>query len=282
MRKMRLKEFWRRYKKNKAALIGLIIFIIMLFFAIFPYISPYDPREFNTESTMILKPPDLKNPMGTDNFGRDILSRIIWGTRATLLVGIVVAAIAVGIGIIIGSLAGYIGGRVESLLMRFVDIFITIPTFFLALVITSLFSKGILNVILILGFLYWPEIARLVRAEFIATKELEYVEAARAAGMSAFYVIFKEILPNVIYSAIINASMQVAHAILSSTALSFLGLGDPNIIDWGWMLNDAFRYFRRAWWMAAFPGLFIAITVIAFNLIGDGLNDALNPRLKGG
>jgi peptide/nickel transport system permease protein len=225
-------------------------------------------------------PPNSDYLLGTDQFGRDVLSRLIWGTRVSLFVGFLSTGIASIIGITLGSIAGYTGGKIDEIIMRLVEIFMMIPTFFLILTVVTLFGSSIWNVMLILGFTGWPGTARMIRAEFLSIKEKEFVEAAKMVGLSNFVIAFSEILPNAIFPAIVNASMRISGAIMTESSLSFLGLGDPNQSSWGWMLNDAMKSFRRAWWLSTFPGLAITITVISFNLIGDGLNDALNPHLK--
>lgn len=279
MRAKRLKDFWKRFIKNRPALGGLIVIVFFTFVALLsPIISPYDP--FKMHFTDIFTPPSEDYILGTDQYGRDILSRIIWGTRVSLFVGIVSTGISAVIGITLGSISGYVGGRVDEIIMRFVDIFMMIPTFFLVLTVVALFGSSIWNVMAVLGFTGWPGISRLIRAEVLSIKEKEYIEAAKAVGLTDSYIIFNEILPNAIYPAIVTSSMRIAGAIMTESSLSFLGLGDPNHPSWGWMLNDALKSFRRAWWLSTFPGIVITVTIIAFNLVGDGLNDALNPQLK--
>lgn len=275
-------EFWRRFRKNRAGVLGLCV---VAFFTVIgllaPVISPHDPYKINLyEAGLIYAPPSNQYPLGTDQFGRDVLSRMLWGSRISLFIGFVSAGIAVVIGSALGSLAGYYGGRVDEILMRIVDIFLTIPTFFLILLIVAVFGASIWNVMIVIGLTIWPGTARLVRAEFLSFKQEPFVEAATVAGAGDFHIMFREILPNAIFPAIVNASMQVGSAIMTESSLSFLGLGDPNQVSWGWMLNDAMRSFRRAVWLTVFPGIAITLSVIAFNLIGDALNDALNPHLK--
>jgi peptide/nickel transport system permease protein len=273
-------NFWNRYKKNRAAVIGLGIFIFFLFLAIFaPYLSPYNPYKMDLTGTLL--PPGTEGHLfGTDMFGRDLLSRLIWGTRVSLFIGFVSAFLAQLIGIPLGAIAGFFGGRVDEIIMRFIDVFLVIPRFFLIILIVSVWGSSMLNVMLVIGFTSWPGTARLIRAEFLSIKERMYVEAAESVGASKWYIIFQEILPNAIYASIVNTSMQVAGAIMTEASLSFLGLGDPNNVSWGWMLNDARKTFKIAWWTSVFPGIFILFVSLAFNVIGDGLNDALNPHLK--
>jgi peptide/nickel transport system permease protein len=275
-------EFWRRYRKNRAAVLGLSMVVAFGSMAILaPIISPHNPFEMHLQDfTRIFLPPDNLHLMGTDQYGRDVFSRIIWGARVSLMVGLVAAAISAAVGMTLGAISGYYGGRVDNAIMRFVDMFLTIPTFFLILTIVAIFGGSLTNVMLVIGLTIWPSTARLMRAEFLSFREKEFVQAARSIGAGDRHIMFREIAPNAIFPAIVNASLQVGSAILTESALSFLGLGDPNNVSWGFMLNDALSSFLRAWWMALFPGLMITLVVISFNLIGDGMNDALNPYLK--
>jgi peptide/nickel transport system permease protein len=272
-------DFWKRFKQNKPSVVGLIIIIFFALIALLaPKISPYPPFKINFNMKFL--PPNSEYLMGTDNFGRDILSRIFWGARVSLFIGFVSTGISVLVGVVLGSIAGYIGGKTDEIIMRIVEVFMMLPTFFLVLIIVFVFGSSIWNVMVVLGLTMWPGTARLMRAEFLSFKERDFVQAAKVLGASNLTIIFSEILPNAIFPVIVNSSMQIAGAIMTEASLSFLGLGDPNNVSWGWMLNDALKSFRSGWWMAVFPGLAITITVISFNLIGDGLNDALNPQLK--
>ena len=274
----RLIGFWRRYRRNRAAVIGLATtcFFVAIAFAA-PLISPFDPlrmigRPFET--------PNDAHPMGTDDLGRDIFAGVLYGSRISLLVGFLAAATSTAIGIFIGGLSGYYGGHIDDILMRITELFLVIPMFFLALIMVALFGANMWNIILVIGVLTWPATARLARAEFLSLKEREFTDAARALGASDRNLIFDEILPNAIPPVIVNGSLMVARAILTEAGLSFLGLGDPTVASWGIMLNNAQRFIRQAWWMAIFPGLSIFLVVLGLNLVGDGLNDALNPRLR--
>jgi len=272
-------EFWRKYKKSRAALMGLAIIISFSSIAVFaPLISPYDP--WYIDFSQKFQGPSYKHPMGTDQFGRDVLSRVIYGSRVCLMIGFVAAAISAFIGILMGATSGYFGGRVDDILMRFTEMFLVIPRFFLILLIVALFGGSIWNVMIVIGITSWPGTAKLVRAEFLSLKEREFVEAARLVGAKDSRIIFMHILPNALSPVIVNSSLRIAGAILSEAGLSFLGLGDLTHITWGQMLNRSQLFMRIAWWMAVFPGLMIFLTVLSLNLIGDGLNDALNPRLK--
>ena len=274
--------FGRRYKKNRAAMLGLYLFLFFFTIAILsPLLAPYDPFDMNLhDPDAPLKPPSSNHLLGTDAFGRDQLSRMMYGARTSLFIGFLSTGISLMIGIILGSISGYFGGRIDNLIMRFVDVFMMLPTFFLILVIAAVFGSSIWNVMWILGLTGWPSITRLIRGNFLTLKEMDFIVAAKGAGASDAYIIFREILPNAIFSAIVAASMKVSGAIMTEASLSFLGLGDPNAVSWGWLLNEAMRAFRIAWWLPLFPGLAITILAIGFNLIGDGINDALNPHLK--
>jgi peptide/nickel transport system permease protein len=242
-----------------------------------PLISTHDPSRTSTE---ILKAPSRDHIMGTDQLGRDIYSRILFGARTSLVVAFVSACISATIGILIGAVTGYFGGVIDEIIMRFLDIFLVIPVFFLILIVVALFGSNIYNVMTIIGLFLWPRMARLVRGQFLTVKERPFVEAEKSLGASNIRIIFRVILPNVLYVAIVNLSLQMGDAILTVASLGYLGLGDPTNINWGMMINEAQRYITRAWWMPVFPGLFITLAVLVINLIADGLNDALNPMLR--
>ena len=271
-------EFWQQFKKNKAAEISLYMTVIFILLAVFaPWVSPYDPFALGTESFL---PPQRGHWMGTDDLGRDSMSRVFYGTRVSLAVGILAAGTSLVIGMLIGSCAGYFGGFSDNLLMRLAEYFLVIPRFFLALLIIAMFGTGIGKIIVIIGVLGWPEIARVVRAQFLTLKEREFVLAARAMGQSNRSIIFSEILPNAIPPAIVVGSFLVARAILLEAGLSFLGLGDPTVVSWGSLLRDAQDQMRTSPWMVVFPGVALSLMVLALNLFGDGVNDVLNPKLK--
>lgn len=275
----RTKEFWRKYKKNRPAVIGLIIMLLLLLNAIFAdSLAPYDPWEYNFVEK--LKPPSWIHLMGTDHFGRDVFSRVIYGSRVSLLIGFLAAFITITVGTILGAISGYYGGVIDNIIMRVTELFLVIPTFFLILLIVAVFGGSIWNVIGVIGITTWPGTARIVRASFLSLKEKEFVEAARLIGSNDFRLIFKHILPNAMGPVLVLTSLRVASSILAEAGLSFLGLGDVNHITWGQLLYKAQLYMRISWWSAIFPGLMIFIAVLAFNLVGDGLTDALNPRLK--
>jgi len=274
-----LKEFWRRYRKSRTAVTGLaMVFLFAVIALIAAFISPYDPLKVGVGPP--LTKPSARHVMGTDDLGRDVYSGVVWGARISMLVGFLAAITSAIIGCYIGAISGYYGGFIDDLLMRITELFMVIPRLFLALVMVALFGSGLWNVIFVIGVLSWPPIARVVRAEFLSLKEREFVEAVRALGAGNLTIIFGEILPNAFPSLIVSSSLQVGSAILIEAGLSFLGLGDPNTISWGMMLSNAQRFLREAWWMVTFPGGVLLLTVLALNFVGDGLNDALNPRLK--
>jgi len=277
-----LLDFWRRYRKNRAAILGFVGVALALFIAVCAHVVyPYDPFSMRLhEAGQSYVTPSLEHIMGTDQFGRDVFGRTLYGIRTSLLVGASAALISALLGISLGAIAGYKGGITDEIIMRVVDASLTIPTFFLALVIVAMFGSSISFVALVIGFTMWPSTSRLIRAEFLLFKEQTFVESARAVGCGDAHIIFREILPNAIFPAVVNLSLQIAMAILDEVSLSFLGLGDPNQISLGMMLNEAMPSFRRAWWLGVFPGLVISALVISFNLVGDGINDALNPHLK--
>jgi peptide/nickel transport system permease protein len=242
-----------------------------------PFIAPYDPLALSPQS---LSPPSASHIMGTDNLGRDIFSGIVYGAGTTLAVGFFTAAVAAIVGVLIGSTSGYSGGITDVSLMRLAEFFQMFPVFFVAVVVVTLTGPGLGKVILILGLASWPAIARLVRVGMLSLKKSEFVEAAIATGCSSPRVILRHMLPNGVAPAVVAASFVVGRAILTEAGLSFLGLGDPTRISWGQMLNNAQQFLTRAWWLALFPGVAIALTVIATNALGDSLNDFMNPRLR--
>lgn len=273
-----LKESWWRYRKNRAAIFGLILFTFITLLALLAdWIAPYDPLKTGLTDSLI--PPSSGFIMGTDQIGRDIFSGVIYGSRIALLVGLTSTLIAVIIALVVGVTSGYLGGVIDDILMRIVEILLSIPAFIFAIVIVALYGITLTNVILVIGMLSWPTLARIVRAEVLSLKEREFVLAAKSLGAGGLDLMFSEILPNALPPLIPAAALQVANAILIEAGLSFLGLSDPNVMSWGkmlWIAQQAF--YAGAWWPILFPGIFILLTVLSVNLIGDGLNDALNPR----
>lgn len=273
-----LAEFWRRYRGNRAAVGGLIVvFLIVLLALIGPHV--YDVNAFDMVGRPHL-PPGGEFPLGTDVSGRDILAGIIHGAPVSLLIGVIASLCATLVGVAFGAVAGYYGGFIDDVLMRTTEFFLTIPSFILAVVIVAIFSPTVVSITAAIALVSWPSVARLVRGEFIAQREREYVQACRALGMRDWEIILVQILPNALAPVIVVSTLMVATAILTESGLSFLGLGDPNHISWGYMIGVARTALRVAWWMTAIPGLMIVIAVIAINLAGEGLNDALNPKLR--
>jgi peptide/nickel transport system permease protein len=271
-------DFWRRFRRNRAAVGGLFVLALVVGAAIAgPLIYPVDPFDMIGRPSL---PPSARYPLGTDVSGRDILAGLLHGGRVSLFIGVVASLTATLVGLIVGALAGYFGGPVDNLLMRCTDFFLTIPSFVLAVVLVAIFSPSIVSVTAAIAVVSWPSVARLARAEFIAQRDREYVQAARAIGMSGMEIIVRQILPNALPPIIVVSSLMVATAILTESGLSFLGLSDPNVISWGYMIGVARTVLRVAWWMSAIPGITILVTVLCINLVGEGLNDALNPRIQ--
>jgi peptide/nickel transport system permease protein len=274
-----MREFWKKYRRNRAAVFGFYVVLVFLTLAVLsPWLAPFQPLSIGKDS---FRPPDSTYLLGTDDLGRDLLSGVLWGARVSLLVGLLAAFTSTLIGVLVGSASGFYGGWADDLLMRLTEFFLVIPRFFLALIIVALFGSSIWHIIFVIGILSWPVTARLVRAEFLSLKEKEFVEGVRAMGAPDRRIILRHMLPNAGPPIVISGSLQIARAILMEAGLSFLGLGDPNRMSWGVMLYNAQRFLRHAWWTATFPGLAIFFIVMGFNLVGDGLNDALNPKQKG-
>ena len=238
-------------------------------------IAPADPF---ASVGLPLRSPTLAHPMGTDDLGRDVLSGVVYGTRTSLALALIVSLLTGAIGIIVGSLAAWHGRRADDALMRITEFVQIVPRFFLAVIVVALFGPGLDRLVLLLGLTSWPWIARVVRAEVLSLKQREFVEAARSLGAGHFRVLLREVLPNALPPVVVVVSLSAASVILIETGLSFLGLGDPDVVSLGYLANNAQRFLRVAWWMAAFPGAAIALAVLGLNLLGDGLNDALNPR----
>lgn len=273
-------DFWRRFCRNHAALIGLGILLVLLVVAVLaPQIAPYHyAYSIRPDS---LQSPNLKHLLGADEQGRDILSRIIYGARISLLVGVEAVALSLLAGIILGALAGYYGGLIDNVIMRFMDIMLAFPPLLLAIAFMAVLGRGLNNAIIAIGIVAIPEYARIVRGSVLSVRENEYVEAARAIGDNDRQVIFHHVLPNVMAPIIVRATLGVSAAILEAAALGFLGLGvQPPEAEWGAMLGSGRSAIFSAPHMVTFPGVAITVTVLAFNLLGDGLRDALDPRLK--
>jgi len=275
------KSFWKYFKRNRLAVGGLgVILVIFIIAGSASWISPFDPGK--TDVSLKLKPPSFEHLLGTDQLGRDVLSRMLYGSRISLSVGFVAVAISIFIGILVGALAGYYGGWVDSFLMRFVDIMLCFPTFFLILTVVALLGPSIFNIMLVIGITSWMGTSRFVRAEFLSLRERDFVQAARALGVKDRRIIFKHILPNGLAPVFVTATLDVATAILVEAGLSFLGFGvQPPAPSWGNILTEGRTYIFDAWWLTVFPGFAILITVLSFNLLGEGLRDSLDPRLRG-
>jgi peptide/nickel transport system permease protein len=273
-------DFWKRFSKNKIALAGSCVVILLFAVSILaPWISPYDPNEINL--TKVLSAPSASHLCGTDQLGRDVLSRMIWGARISLKVGFVATGIAILIGTILGAVAGFYGRWIDGIIMRFVDIMLCFPTFFLILAVIALLEPSIWNIMIIIGVTGWMGITRLVRADFSSMKERDFVLAARAIGASDTRIIFIHILPNAMASVLVAATLGVAGAILTESALSFLGIGvQPPTPSWGNILTAGKDNIDIAWWLSLYPGLAILITVLGYNLLGEGIRDSLDPRLR--
>jgi len=272
--------FWKRFRKNKLAVSGALMVIFLFGVAIFaPWLAPYDPGQINVKK--VLEGPSMEHPFGTDQLGRDVLSRMIYGSRISLLVGFVSVGIACLVGVFLGALAGYYGHWVDNLLMRLVDIMLCFPTFFLILAVIAFLEPSIWNIMIVIGLTGWMSVARLVRAEFLSLKERDFTLAEKALGAKDWRIIFHHILPNALAPVLVAATLGVAGAILTESALSFLGIGvQPPTPSWGNILTAGKDNIQIAWWLSLFPGLAILLTVIAYNLLGEGIRDAIDPRLK--
>ncbi|OQY22282.1 MAG: peptide ABC transporter permease [Desulfobacteraceae bacterium 4572_35.2] len=272
-------NFWHRILHNKMALAGGLMVCLMFVLAIMaPLIAP-DPGFVDISRQ--LQPPSVASWLGTDDLGRDVFSRIAYGARISLLVGFVAVGIATAVGIVLGAIAGYYGGWVDIVVMRFVDIMLCFPSFFLILAVIAFLEPSIWNIMIIIGLTGWMGVARLVRAEFLSLREREFVLAIRSLGASDARIILRHILPNALSPVLVSAALGIAGAILTESALSFLGIGvQPPTPSWGNMLIAGKQTLGTAWWLSVFPGLAILITVLGYNLLGEGVRDALDPRLN--
>lgn len=273
-----MKQFWNAFKRNRGAVIGLSILIAMVLFSIIaPLLFPKSPWAIVQRPFI---PPLTRDgfPLGTDTLGRDLTAGLAHGAYVSMLIGLVSTTVALCIGIPVGALAGYFGGRIDDALMRITEFFQVIPAFAFAVVLVAIFQPSLVSIVGAIAVVSWPPIARLLRAEVLSLKSREFVEAATLSGQSHMTIICRQILPNAISPVIVLATMMIATAILTSS-LSFMGLGDPNIMSWGYIIGAGRTVIRQAWWISVFPGIAILLTVLAFNLVGEGLNDALNPRI---
>jgi peptide/nickel transport system permease protein len=274
------REAWRVFRRNRAAVLGLaMLALVIVTMALGPTLWPVPP--FDIVGAPFTPPfEQAALPLGTDYLGRDILAGMAVGGRATLAVGLAAAAITVTIGLTVGALAGYLGGWVDELLSRLTEVFQVMPSLLFAMVLMTLFSPSLGTAVLAIGLVAWTSTARLARAEFMRLRRLEYVSAARALGAGPLRLMLREILPNAAPPLIVSATLVIGIAILFEAGLSFLGLSDPNVMSWGLMIGSNRRYVLDAWWAVTFPGFAIFTTVLAVSLVGDGLNDALNPKLQ--
>ncbi len=273
-----LRTFWTRYRRNRGAVAGAAGLALVVAAALFgPIIYSVDPFDMVGRPS---QPPFGRFLLGTDVAGRDILAGILNGARISLVIGMLASFAATLVGVAFGAVAGYYGGWIDDVLMRVTEFFLTIPSFVLAVVVVAIFQPSVVTVTAAIAIVSWPSVARLARGEFIAQRDREYVQGCRAIGMPDWEIILLQIMPNALPPVIVVSSLMVATAILTESGLSFLGLGDPNLVSWGYMIGVARTVLRTSWWMAAIPGVMILLTVLAINLVGEGLNDALNPKLR--
>lgn len=272
-------NFWRLFRRNRSAVLGLIILAaVIIMSATAALWFPDDP--FKLAGKPMSPPGENGFMLGSDTLGRDVASGIAHGARTSLMIGGLATAVAVFLGVMLGALAGYFGGWIDDVLMRVTEMFQTIPSFLFAILIVAIMKPSINSIVIAIAIVSWPAVARLVRGEFMAMRNREFVQACHIVGMSDMRIILREILPNCLSPIIVAGSLMVATAILIESGLSFLGLGDPNIISWGFQIGAGRTVLRSAWWVCTFPGVAILLTVLAINLVGEGLNDALNPRLR--
>lgn len=281
-----LAEFWHYFSRNKGAVIGLVIFLVILVVAVLaPVFAPHSPSEQNRDALLLVpswsEGGNLSYLLGTDAVGRDILSRLIYGARFSLFIGLVVVTLSVISGVLVGLVAGYVGGKTDIVIMRIMDIILAFPSLLLALVLVAVLGPGLLNAMIAISLVNQPHFVRLTRASVLAEREKEYVIASKVAGAGTLRIMFFTILPNCLGPLIVQATLAFSAAILDAAALGFLGMGaQPPTPEWGTMLAEAREFIQRAPWVVTFPGLAILITVLAINLMGDGLRDALDPKLK--
>ncbi len=275
-----MNAFWRALSKNRLALIGGAIVLVLALMAVAaPLVSPHDPHKPDVKR--ILEPPSMRHWLGTDQIGRDVLSRMLYGARVSLAVGFVSVGIATAIGIALGAGAGYHGGPVDGAVMRLVDLMLVFPRFFLLLAVLAFLKPSIWTIMVVIGLTGWMGVARLVRAEFLALKEREFVIWSQSIGASAFRIIWRHILPNAMGPVLVAMTLGIPAAILTESGLSFLGLGvRPPYATWGNILNEGKEVIELAWWLSVYPGLAILVTVLSYNLLGEGIRDALDPRLR--
>ena len=270
--------FWPRLRRNRLAMAGgIVVMLLFVISVLAPWLTPHHPSAINAWE--VLQPPSWQHWFGTDELGRDVLSRILFGARISLKVGFVAVGIAVALGAVVGLIAGYYGGWTDTLLMRLVDIMLCFPTFFLILAVIAFLQPSIWIIMVVIGLTGWMGVARMVRAEVLTVREMDYILAARCIGCSDLRIILRHILPNALSPVLVAATLGVAGAILTESALSFLGIGvQPPTPSWGNILTSGKDYIEFAWWLSLFPGLAILVTVLSYNLLGEGIRDALDPR----
>ena len=274
-----LMAFWRRFRRNRSAVLGLVILVLVILMALAaPLLYPGDP--FRLAGQPLTPPLSGDFFLGSDTLGRDVAAGIVHGAKTSLLIGLLATVVAVVIGVLMGGLAGYYGGWIDDLLMRVTEIFQTIPSFVFAILLVAILKPSIQSIVIAIAVVSWPAVARLVRGEFLSLRSREFVQACIGMGMHDARIIFAQILPNCLSPIIVAASLMVATAILNESAMAFLGFGDPNVMSWGFLIGAGRTVLRSAWWVCTFPGIAILLTVLAINLVGEGLNDALNPRLR--
>ncbi len=257
---------------------GLVLLFILLFVAVFaPSLAPFDPRALNPD---VLSPPGGKYLLGTDQFGRDLLSRLLYGTRTSLIIGFVAAGISGVIGIIIGAVSGYFGGIVDQILMFVISIFDMTPVFFLILIVIALFGGSLMNVVIVIGLTTWTANARLMRAETVSLRDRVFVKAAATAGEGKWRILLRHVIPNGIYPLVVNTTANISAAILMEAGLAFIGLGDASVISWGMIVSEGRSQIASSWWISTFGGLAIVVTALTFFMLGDGLNRLITPRLR--
>jgi peptide/nickel transport system permease protein len=273
-----MQGFWRRYSRSRSGVLGLIILSCVVTVALLaPVLYPGNPFQIVGQP---FQPPFGDFLLGTDSLGRDIAAGLAYGARTSLLIGVMATLLAVAVGAFVGGLAGYYGGWLDDGLMRLTEFFQTIPFFIFTIVLVAILSPSVQNIIIAIAIVTWPPVARLVRGEFMAMRSRDFVSASVCLGTSDAAIITRDILPNCLSPIIVTGSLMVATAILIESALAFLGLGDPNVMSWGFMIASGRTFLRSAWWLCAFPGTAILLAVLSINLVGEGLNDALNPRLR--
>jgi len=276
-----MKRFFRHFIHNPLSFFGVTIILLLLFTALFaPKLAPYDPTEIAPEKRLMA--PSSEHVLGTDEVGRDILSRVLWGARISIQIGVVIVFFSAFIGLVIGTASGYFGGLLDQVLMRLTDIFMSFPTLILAITMTAALGPSLSNAMMAMILVWWPTYARLIRSEVLVVKEKDYIKAIRVLGASPFKILAYHVLPNVLDVMVVRASIDFGHAVMYCASLSFIGLGaQPPQPEWGAMVTTGKDFLRDAWWLVTFPGLAIFLTVMGFNLLGDGIRDYLDPKSRG-